>query len=214
MCVLPRTGQRSTIDAVNVDSLFDWLVDGAPGATSAAEIAERVGNDLQAAGIPLERFNVMVTTLHPNVLGRAFIWERGKPLRLATLTQEVRESQGFRHSPFSWTHANKREWRWRKGDDDRGYGVIHDLRAKGCVDYFSMPLFFTSGDVHVAGCASLGLSIEHGSGSSASPTSCIKPRSSARSSSERGCPIFACSQETTMTEPEKPGLLGHRQSRS
>ena len=64
----------------NIEALFDWLLDGAPGATTAPEIAERLGNDLLSAGIPLARMAVFVTTLHPNVLGRAFFWEPGKPI--------------------------------------------------------------------------------------------------------------------------------------
>jgi adenylate cyclase len=137
-----------------IDALFDWLLDGAPGETSPLGIADRLGNDLVAGGIPLDRLAVFITTLHPNVLGRAFFWERGKSTRVGQLTKEVQQSQSFAHSPTTWCIEHDREWRWRAGEPDLGFEVMASLAARGCVDYACLPLRFTNGERHAFSVAS------------------------------------------------------------
>jgi len=146
----------------DVTALFDWLLDGAPGAASSVDVADRLGNELSAAGIPIQRLAVFVTTLHPNVLGRSFIWERGQPTKLGTLSHEVRASSSFRDSPVTWCMTHAREWRWRAGEPDHGYSVIASLSARGCVDYVALPMPFTNGEIHVLSLSSdVGFADEH-----------------------------------------------------
>ncbi len=61
-----------------VQALFDWLLDGAPGAPTPMAVLARVGPDLVAGGVPLDRMTAFVRTLHPSVVGRRFSWEKGK----------------------------------------------------------------------------------------------------------------------------------------
>ncbi len=110
--------------------LFEWLLDGAPGITRAVDIADRLGHDFLSAGIPVERLGVFVTTLHPNVVGRAFIWERGKETRVAELTQQVKTSPDYTQSPFARSTDTGAEFRWRKGEPDQGYAAINDFAAR------------------------------------------------------------------------------------
>lgn len=132
-----------------MDDVIEWLIDGAPGPKSALDIVDRLGKMLTAAGLPIERLGVFVETLHPNVMGRAFIYERGKVTRVASLSYAVRQSADYQHSPVAWVVQHSAEWRWLPGLDDRGYEVIADLTARGCVDYLAMPLRFTNGETHV-----------------------------------------------------------------
>jgi adenylate cyclase len=132
-----------------VQDLYDWLLDGAPGATLPVQVAERLGKEIAAAGVPLMRLGVFVRTLHPNVVGRAFIWEAGKPTRVADLTPAIAASHDFSHSPVAWVYEHHAEFRWRTGEPDRGYRVIPDLVARGCVDYVALPLTFSNGEIHV-----------------------------------------------------------------
>ena len=62
---------------IDVSRLYDWLVDGAPGAAGAPEVVKRLGDDLLAAGVRLARIAAFVRTLHPSVMGRRFLWQRG-----------------------------------------------------------------------------------------------------------------------------------------
>lgn len=132
-----------------VDALFDWLLDGAPGVTAPAQIAQRLGDDLRGAGVPLDRLAVFITTLHPNVLGRAFYWEPDHEVRVFELTAAVRSSDEYVKSPVGWVYEHGEELRWRAGDSDRGWDMLGKLAAGGVVDYLALPLRFTNGEVHV-----------------------------------------------------------------
>jgi adenylate cyclase len=131
----------------NLDSLFEWLVDGAPGATPP-EIADRLGRDIAAAGYGLMRLGVFVTTIHPNVAGRAFIWERGLPTRIQELSYETARTQAYQHSPLALSSLENREWRWRAGAPHE-YAAVRELAGRGCVDYIVFPLPFVAGEVQV-----------------------------------------------------------------
>lgn len=137
-----------------LDGLFEWLLDGVPGAKQAVDVADRLGNDMAAAGIALQRVGVFVTTIHPNVAGRSFIWERGRKTRIGELTWATRGSDDFVKSPIAWVVSHQREWRWRKGDPDPGYRAIADFAARGCVDYVALPLTFVNGETHAMTVAS------------------------------------------------------------
>jgi adenylate cyclase len=150
---------------MTIEALHEWLLDGAPGAKNAPAIAQEIGGRLLQAGIPLERFGVFVTTLHPNVLGRAFIWAPGQPMRVLSMTKEIRDSAVFDKSPIAWCTTHRKEWRWRTGEPDCGYTIISDLIAQGVVDYVCLPMIFTNGEVHVLTFASkTGFSDEHVAG--------------------------------------------------
>ncbi len=132
------------------DELYEWLVDGAPGATQSTDIVERVATDLSRAGVPLERFFVFVTTLHPTVLGRQFRWAVGEPLKTLELTYEIQQSAAFSHSPIVRVVTTREEVR-RKLDapiDEADFGILHDLQREGCTDYLCAPLPFVSGETH------------------------------------------------------------------
>jgi adenylate cyclase len=131
-----------------VTTVFDWLLDGAPGVAEPVQIAERLAEGLTREGIPLDRVGVFVRTLHPNVLGRAFFWERGKPTRVLELTKAVQASPGYRDSPVGFATTQCAEVRWRRGDADRGWQLLRDLEAEGYADYLCVPLPFTTGEVH------------------------------------------------------------------
>ena len=55
-------------------SIVDWLVDGARSAPSPQDVMTILCERLTACGVPLWRGVVFVRTLHPQVLGRRFVW--------------------------------------------------------------------------------------------------------------------------------------------
>jgi adenylate cyclase len=134
------------------DALFDWLVDGAPGAPLATDIVERVGRDLSLAGVPLDRVSIFVTTLHPTVLGRQFRWSKEEPIKTLELNLEIQRSPAFQKSPLITVTKTRAEVRRKLegplAPDD--YGVVHDLKAEGFSDYLCAPLPFIDGETHAA----------------------------------------------------------------
>ncbi|MBL8740373.1 MAG: adenylate/guanylate cyclase domain-containing protein [Myxococcales bacterium] len=134
---------------VTVDSVFDWLVDGAPGAQSPAEVIQRLGTDLRSAGVPVDRAGTFVRTLHPTVRGRAFMWTFGEPVQMTKL-DSTRELPGAASGPVGQVVETGKPV--RRDLADRGPGdfpVFAELHASGYRDYLALPLPFSSGQTQV-----------------------------------------------------------------
>ena len=133
-----------------VGALFDWLVDGAPEASTSEELITRMGNDLRAAGLPVDRAAVFVTTLHPTVIGRAFWWEPDKPIRILDLTLQKQEEPAVKNSPVTEVGVTKQEIRKRLSDGvgPDEYAVYHELVAEGFADFVCFPIVFLRGETH------------------------------------------------------------------
>lgn len=56
-------------------SIVDWLIDGARSAPRPETVLAEMCDRLVHAGIPLWRVAVFVRTLHPEIMGRRFIWQ-------------------------------------------------------------------------------------------------------------------------------------------
>ncbi len=129
-----------------IDAARDWLIAGAPGATSAEQVFAGTCERLVAAGVRVAHGESYVRTLHPLFAGRAFVWDLGSDgrgtcraieagheadlvlasgaLRLVFETGEpVRQA-----SPASCPHAN-------------GNLVV-------LVDVLALPMRFTDGQIH------------------------------------------------------------------
>ncbi|MEO7111517.1 MAG: adenylate/guanylate cyclase domain-containing protein [Polyangiaceae bacterium] len=134
-----------------IAKLFDWLVDGAPGATTAVEVIDRIGHDLRAGGVSVDRIGVFVTTLHPTVVGRAFWWEEGKATRVLELTTALQQSPVVKASPVALVSATKKELRRKlsAGVDQADFAVYHELVADGFTDLICFPIVFLRGETHV-----------------------------------------------------------------
>lgn len=139
-----------------IDALVDWLIDGAPGKPEGSQVCEHLGTELRAAGIPVDRLNVFVITLHPNVLGRAFRWAPGEPVRVNNLTLAFQQSAAYTRSPVADVMAKNIELRRRlsEGPAAADYPVLCELIEQGFTDYVCLPLVFTTGEVHAISLAS------------------------------------------------------------
>ncbi len=139
------------MSASSIDTLADWLVDGAPGATDSASVLARIGEDLYAAGVPVHRISAFVRTLHPTVVGRAFRWSIGKQTEVFEPSHDAFvNSSVFADSPVRVVVDTQRELHMNIGPKDtpQKYPVLDDLAAEGFVDYFAAPLVFLSGETH------------------------------------------------------------------
>jgi adenylate cyclase len=133
-----------------IETLFDWLLGGAPGAASAPDVVARVGADLHAAGVPVDRMAAFVTTLHPSVLGRSFRWTPEEGIHVGELPLGASTGDSFTKSPIKDIIRSKAEIRARldlPGSAER-YAVFAELAGKGFTDYLGLPLPFTNGEVH------------------------------------------------------------------
>ena len=133
-----------------VQALFDWLVDGTPGAPTPMAVLERFGPDLVSAGIPLERMSAFVRTLHPSVMGRRFTWEKGvAKVTAAEATWEMLSSPVFLGSPLAKVFKDATIVRYRLTAEasDLPKDMV-DLRTSGFTDWVGFPLKFIGGSTH------------------------------------------------------------------
>lgn len=82
-----------------MSELFDWLVDGCPGAHTAPAIVEQIGVRLRAEGVSVECVGVFVLTLHPDVAGRSLTWTPGRDVAVGEMTYDVMHSPVIACSP-------------------------------------------------------------------------------------------------------------------
>lgn len=133
-----------------VQALFDWLVDGAPGAPTPMAVLERVGPDLVTGGVPLERMSAFVRTLHPSVMGRRFLWEKGVPtVKAVEASWELLNSPVFLTSPLATVFKTGEVIRLKLTPEATGLSDdLAGLRKEGFTDWVVFPLKFMGGSIH------------------------------------------------------------------
>ena len=130
---------------------MDWLIDGARSAAQPHQVLTQLCERLVACGIPLWRVAVFVRTLHPNVMGRRFVWRPGAEVEAAEAPYELLETSDFLDSTIARVYLTETPIRRRLADPDcpLDFPILAELRAEGVTDYFASPLFFTDGTIHV-----------------------------------------------------------------
>ncbi len=138
---------------LNIQRVIDWLIEGAPPARLPQDVALLLCRRLVAQGVPLYRVAVFVRTLHPNVLGRAFIWNEDRDaVEVVEAQYDFLESEQFLRSPLRIVFAEHAEIRRRLADAacPIDFPVLEDCRGEGVTDFFALPLRFLNGEVHAA----------------------------------------------------------------
>ena len=132
-----------------VQALFDWLVDGAPGASNPVAVLERFCPDLAAAGIPVARIAAFVQTLHPHIMGRSFRWSPGAAIQVNEASHAILHTAEFLNSPVGQVMQHGQPVRHRIAHDGpHDVAVLRDLAAQGMTDYVALPMRFMNGTTH------------------------------------------------------------------
>jgi len=133
-------------------SIVDWLADGARSAPRPEQVLAELCDRLVEAGIPLWRVAVFVRTLHPEIIGRRFIWQQGAGVTTTEGQFNLMDEDRFRNSPFTAVVTTGQPIRRRltEADNAEEFPIYRELRAEGATDYLAAPLIFTDGAVHVA----------------------------------------------------------------
>jgi adenylate cyclase len=138
----------------DIRATAEWLIDGARSAPQPQQVLAQLCERLVACGIPLWRVAVFVRTLHPQVMGRRFIWRPGIEVEISEAPFELLESADFLENPIAKVYATGRALRRKLADPDCtvDFPVLSELRAEGITDYLASPLVFTDGAVHAVTC--------------------------------------------------------------
>jgi adenylate cyclase len=139
------------MNASDLEKLADWLIDGARSAQTPVGLLKETCERLVAAGLPLWRVGAFVRTLHPDALGRSFIWRQGAEVVVNTAAFDFPETLTFTQSPLALLYGSGQEVRYRLDDpESRRFPFLDDMRAEGVTDYIALPLHFTDGTTHAS----------------------------------------------------------------
>ena len=137
------------MNAPELQQLTNWLIDGARSSKSPAEMMAEICNRLVDAGLPLWRVGVFVRTLHPDIVGRSFIWRPDAEVQVGSVDFEFLDSPEFTQSPLRLVFQQGVEIRRRLDDPaSRRFPILDDMRAEGVTDYIAMPLPFLDHSLH------------------------------------------------------------------
>jgi adenylate cyclase len=133
------------------EDVREWLVAGAPGAADAVEVVARLCGDLAASGVPLARCVVFVRTLHPETLGRWFVWERSAAVVRSGELTYARQRDFFANGPIEQVIGTGEELR-RRLDDGGPFEseLLTRLAKDGMTDYLALPMRFLDATIHVS----------------------------------------------------------------
>lgn len=132
----------------SVQGLFDWLVDGAAGAPTPMAVISRMGDELRAAGVPVDRISAFVRTLHPAIVGRGFFWQPGEAVRVSENPWSGLQSDEYKRSAAARVVETAAEVRVRLGREPTTFSGLEGLTKEGFTDYLMLPLKFMGGSVH------------------------------------------------------------------
>jgi adenylate cyclase len=141
------------VDPRAVDRSVEWLMGGALPQRLPQYILQELCERLAAAGVSIERGMVYVATLHPNVLGRRFLWRRGQTdVAVDEAGLVLEQHPDFNNSPISKVMRDGRTLRARLEGPDRArdFPVYDEFHDQGITDYLAQPLAFINGEKHAA----------------------------------------------------------------
>jgi len=148
---MDRSVHPHDIDPAGIAALVAWLNDGCPGAPEAGTAMTGICRRLSACGIPLAYGGLFVRTLHPEIMGRRFIWGPETGTEASDATFEMLDEPEFQTSPIRWVFNKGERLRRRLGDPDcpLDFSFLDRFRSEGATDFYAAPLFQSAGQNHV-----------------------------------------------------------------
>jgi len=136
----------------DIRDVLDWLAGGALSGVESQDVLAQLCERMVASGIPLWRVAVFVTTLHPDVMGRRFLWQVESGVTTSNAFHSLVDTDDFQNSPVVAVYKTGKRIRRRLADDacPADFPILEELRAAGVTDYAAFPLVFTDGSIHVA----------------------------------------------------------------
>jgi len=136
----------------DIHQVLEWLAGGALSGPNSEDVLAQLCQRMVKAGIPLWRAAVFVTTLHPDVMGRRFLWQAESGVTVSNALHSLVETDDYLTSPVVAVYKTRNTIRRRiaAADCPDDFPILKDLRAEGGTDYAAFPLVFTDGTIHVA----------------------------------------------------------------
>jgi len=127
----------------SVEDVVDWLLTDAIRQDDLLVLFEALTWGMVAAGLPLDRASIHVGTLHPQMIGFAWNWDRADGLcDEVRVDRETQLTQAYRKSPLYQVFEFGRTVRARAEDprDAERYPLFRELVGQGITEYYAMPV--------------------------------------------------------------------------
>ncbi|MGD9839858.1 MAG: adenylate/guanylate cyclase domain-containing protein [Afipia sp.] len=136
--------QRNSLQGV-----IDWLTGGARSAARVDQFVTQTCERLVDCGLPLSRVGVFVRTLHPNMLGRHFVWRADGSVTMGAMPHGDQDEDYFLSSPLAIVFEQGQEVRKRLLDAGAGnVPFFAEMKDGGATDYIALPLLMSDGTIH------------------------------------------------------------------
>ena len=125
----------------SIEDVESWLLSDALGEEDVLPFFEQFCWRLVAAGLPLDRASLHIGTLHPQLYGFGWNWNR-----VDGICDEVRVAEAalandsYRRNPLFQVIEHGEAFRGRTGDAAQRYPLMAELARQGYVDYAAIPL--------------------------------------------------------------------------
>jgi adenylate cyclase len=132
---------RPTSDTI--DNIRMWLAAAARTTPSLTRIVDEMAWRLLAAGLPVMRVTLSISTLHPQFLGASYVWWLPTAQTVEVMIgHEVGERIPYAENPVLRVRDGGETIRRRidVADDRLDFPVLHDLKARGATDLLALPI--------------------------------------------------------------------------
>jgi adenylate cyclase len=133
--------------------ILDWLIGDARRLPDDATLLRALCERLVEAGMPLARASFHIRTLHPQLFGMGFYWQRGADdIRVFRAEHGIQQTPLYQRSPmrllFEGAGAVRQRLDLPNTHFDFDFPLLNELREQGLTDYVALPITFSDGKVH------------------------------------------------------------------
>ncbi|MBB4314971.1 adenylate/guanylate cyclase domain-containing protein [Roseospira marina] len=125
------------------NAVVRWLLEDGWRVDSAEGLLNGLGPLLLEMGVPVDRINLAVRVLHPQVFSVAFIWQPGSPVDRREGAYSLLERETYLRSPFHDLNTNPGSViraRLAGSAARSDYPILTDLAEQGFTDYVALAL--------------------------------------------------------------------------
>ena len=133
---------RCSPTPVRNDAIRAWLQAPATADLSPTELVTGVAERLEAAGLPLLRVGVWLSTQHPEVWGSQIIWTRGPGAQTILRPHDAMASPAFQGTPGQAVYQGSGPVRCRLDvpRSELRFPVLAEVADLGAIDYMIVPI--------------------------------------------------------------------------
>ncbi|HEY7992217.1 MAG TPA: adenylate/guanylate cyclase domain-containing protein [Stellaceae bacterium] len=129
--------------ADTIENIRVWLTGAARVTPSLAQIVDELSWRLLAAGLPVLRVSLGITTLHPQFLGATYVWwhSTGRTVEVM-IAYEIGERVPLDQNPVMRVRERGETIRrsLEVADARLDFPVLHELKERGGTDFLALPV--------------------------------------------------------------------------